>query len=165
MPRTEVNWRRDVLKVRVLLDIETQHIAEEFFELVNSSFSLQVGSDEFSKVITVDGHFLVKSCYDLIFKVDSLKSRTNDIKMVLPFLWDIKAPSRILIFGWRLIITGCPCGINFEREALSNRTQINVVFFVSLKTNRSPTYLILVSSLPAFGKLLLTGLTIRFLFL
>lgn len=46
----------------------------------------------------------VNSCYNLISKLESLLLWSYNIRSTLAFLWEMKAPSRILIFSWRLII-------------------------------------------------------------
>lgn len=93
-----------VIKDGMQLDADTQFIVDEFLNLVNASYSSQVGNDELSWVATSDGIFSVKSCYNLISKVDSLLFWSFEIITALAFLWGLKASSRILIFGWRLIV-------------------------------------------------------------
>lgn len=106
----------NILKEDTLLDVKKYFNVNGFIDLVTFDFSLQAGTDEFSWAATSNSNFSVKSCYNIISKTDSPFFWTIKIKTALAFLWDLKAPPRILIFGWCLIIKRLP-----SRDQLSKR--------------------------------------------
>lgn len=98
--------------------------------------------DEFFWIKNVVEQLIVKSCYLIVSQPNESLLWTSDIRKPLGFMWDIKVPSRIHMFGWRLLI-----------NRLLTHDQLATRGVVSLARDKCYIFSVLVYCQGKFGRL------------
>ncbi|XP_058775768.1 uncharacterized protein LOC131650044 [Vicia villosa] len=94
-------WNGDVV-LRDSSVVSSIHWQELY--AVTSHISLRERSkDSFVWLKSSDGVFSVRSCYDWFFSKLSGPPINSNVAKACSFLWKVKAPSKFIIFGWRVI--------------------------------------------------------------
>ncbi|XP_058767312.1 uncharacterized protein LOC131640988 [Vicia villosa] len=93
----EDKWHWNMEKIIRNEGEENNHLAEQLLELLN-----EIEPEE------NDGAFTVNSCYKAFAKKETSHWITTNMKESLASLWKVRAPTNILLFGWRLILNRLP---------------------------------------------------------
>jgi hypothetical protein len=73
--------------------------------------------------------FLVRSCYSLLLASLPVEEVDENILAAMKILWRIDVPSKVLVFGWRLLLDRLPMRSTLNhRGILLNSLDLSCVF-------------------------------------
>ncbi|XP_058783901.1 uncharacterized protein LOC131658647 [Vicia villosa] len=101
-------WCWDVDHWLTEYDEDDEFLIQAMAEMLYQFQPEQQAEDEFKWADDTEEDFTVKLCAHTIRKRDTENMVGNSERKMLNFMWDIKAPSKVKIFAWRLILDRLP---------------------------------------------------------
>jgi hypothetical protein len=111
-----------------LNEVDEQQVAS--LKALFADFMLQPATaDSWRWVSDTNGMFSVKSCYSLLLTFRQLAELDEDLLMALRKLWKSDIPSKVKVFGWRLLLKKLPTRAALSRRGiLDNQHDLRCVF-------------------------------------
>jgi hypothetical protein len=111
-----------------LNDVEENQL-EALIELIDVILFQSTGSDSWRWVPDTNGMFSVKSYYNLLLAARHTEELNEPLLAALKKLWKSDIPSKILVFGWRLLLNRLPTRAALARRGvLANTNELQCVF-------------------------------------
>ena len=76
--------------------------------------------------------FSVQSCYKYFLQENQNSALETKLKEALEVMWEVKAPSKVKIFTWRLLLDRLPIRVQVIKKSIIPSSEANLCIFCAI---------------------------------